>query len=125
MSHSITGRARTDRADHLATQLADHLGTTLPLTSDGTVHRIEREGVTGSVTETDTALEISLEATSAQLLFIAMDSVERTLVRFGESEGLAVAWDDSGLEQRYRDAIGSATRTYERPIDEADRAGEH
>ncbi|MFV0632848.1 DUF2218 domain-containing protein [Demequina sp.] len=104
---SITGRARTERAARFAKQLASHLGNTLPIVSDGPVHRVEYKGVVGTVTETDTSLELSIIAPAAPLLFGAMRTLERHLVRFGEREGVTVEWDDPATDAAYRSAIAA------------------
>lgn len=86
-------RVTTDRPHRYAKQLASHLGrrSKADWDQDAGEGRIVFEGATGTLTATEGALLLSVEA-DAERLDLFEDVMGRHLVRFGSKDELVVEW---------------------------------
>jgi len=92
-------RVPTDRPHRYAKQLASHLSrrSRTSWDEDKGEGSIVFQGGTGSLTATEGALLLSIEADEAGHLALLEDVVGRHLVRFGTRDELVVAWQrDNG-----------------------------
>jgi hypothetical protein len=94
MPLTSTARVATDRPDRYRKQLASHFSHRIEIREEGDATvMVWGPGRTTTLTSADDALVMVAQADDAEGLQQVQDVTGRHLVRFGEKDGLVVAWE--------------------------------